>query len=96
MLAVTNRIGNIFGIGRNKLSVFLSDVKITCVADAFLKAWEGGGELKKDPTLIRSTIKKRQIFKMKFEVHDVTYLNIAISWGCLGQMTCAFDVHRKI
>lgn len=96
MLVVTNGIGNIFGIVRNKLSVFLSDVKITYVTDAFLKAWEGGGELKKDLALIRSTIKKRQLFKMKYEAHDVTCLNITISWGHLGQMTCAFNVHRKI
>lgn len=54
MLGVMDGIGNIFGISRNKLSIFLSDVKITCVADAFLKAWEGGGELKTDPALIRS------------------------------------------
>lgn len=54
MLGVTNEIGKNFDISRNKLSIFLSDVKITCVADAFLKAWEGGGELKTVPALIRS------------------------------------------
>ena len=37
VLEVTNAIGNIFGLGRNKLAMFLSDVKITCVADTFFK-----------------------------------------------------------
>lgn len=37
VLEVTNGIGNIFNINRNEPAIFLSDVRITCVADAFLK-----------------------------------------------------------
>lgn len=43
VLRITTGIGNIFSISRNELVIFLSDVKIICVGDAFGKAG-GGGE----------------------------------------------------
>lgn len=40
-------IGNIFSISTNKLAIFLSDVGITCVTNAFFKKQVGGGEPRK-------------------------------------------------